>query len=267
MALTASMAGRPAFELQFANLQNTLIDRLNKQITELNNSGGNRVDAFLLLERSRLTYLEAALGNFRGEVARAYNSLDSVSGDLDDLQGLLGAAATDPSDFDALLRKLNQTIDLTKVIDGTVIGVLTPDGVADLKENGVVRVQRDGEWVKVTSYADFADAAEASAAVNDAITRVAQSFSVMEVKADLAASAHDTAAKDLTAIKMQIEAVKAEDSADKAQEIQELQDQYAVLLKSLSIAFEGSQSMAEQMAKQMFLPPDMEKGSVINMFT
>lgn len=267
LAATAQMAARPNFELQFATLQNSLIDRINKKIDEVNKDKTDNVDAFLVLEKVRLTRTSDALTAYKAETLRAYAGVQDINAKLMDLDGLVDGAASDPEAFDLLLGQINQIADLTKPINGIPVGVMTDDGIAKMRRDGVVQVTRDGSPVKVTSYADFTDAAEARTAISEALTRTLSSISILAVKADAAAAQLSDINLRLTAVTVDIEAKKTATAAEKQQKVKDLEEQYALLLNTLSVMFEGQQSIADHLGRSLFNPPELEKGSVINMFT
>lgn len=267
LAEAAQMAARPNFELQFAMLQNSLIDRINKKIDEVNQDKTDNVDAFLVLEKVRLTRTSDALTAYKGEVLRAYASVQDINTKLMDLDGLVDGAASDPEAFDLLLGQINQIAELTKPVNGIPVGVMTDDGVAKMRRDGVVQVTRDGSPVEVTSYADFTDAAEARTAISEALTRILSSVSILATTADAAASQLSDTNLRLSAVRVDIEAQKTVTAAEKQQKVKDLEEQYALLLNTLSVMFEGQQSIADQLGRSLFNPPELEKGSVINMFT
>jgi hypothetical protein len=267
-ALGNNAASRPAFELQFSQLQNTVINRINQEIEKVNkdNSGSN-VDAFLVLEKTRLGRMSDALSSAQMMVGRAFNGAKENYNDLSELDGLVDTAASDPTAFNTLLAKINQTTSLIQAVDGTAVDVLVPDGVPEMKRDGALRVTRNGESVKVTSFADFADASEAHAAITQGLSRMASVVNVLNIKADVVASRKMETDKSLSSVSLQIEAIKTEASAERATKIKELQDKYSQMLNALSVMFEGQQAINDGMSKNLFSGPDVQKGSVMNMFT
>ena len=86
LASVASRAARPAFEIGFNSLQNTIIDRINKKIEKIQNEPVNNIDAFLLLEQKRLNRVlpfveryQTDNTNNRFRVAAALDKLDELS--------------------------------------------------------------------------------------------------------------------------------------------------------------------------------------------
>lgn len=267
LSSVASMSARPTFELQFAMLQNALIDRINKKIEEVNAEDGNRVDAFQVLERVRLSRLDEAFGTYRGEVNRVSAGINAIYADLVELSGKVDAAAVDANEFDTILGRVNQIAEMLSPVNGIPVGDMTDDGIKKMRADGVVQITRDGATVAATKYSDFTDPDEAKAAILAAINRASASVSIIEVKAETAAERHEAIRTNLSSVRLEIEAQKTTATAEKAAKVTELEEQYATLLKTLSIAFEGQQAMADHMAKRLFEPPELDRGSVINLFT
>lgn len=264
----AQMAARPQFELQFATLQNTLITRINKQIDAVNADKSNNVDAFKVLEKTRLSRLEEYLSKYRGEIVGAFNALENIHDNLEGAHAAVDAAeAGSPESLNALLGKINQVAELMKPINGIPVGEVIDDGMAKTKREGVVTVQRNGETVKVTDYADFIDATEARTAITAAISKIDASILIISTKAEAAYTQHESVKQQLLTVRLDIEAQKTTDSAEKTAKVTKLEQEYANLLNTLSVVFEGRQAVVDHFARSLFMPPEFDKGSVINMFT
>lgn len=261
LAGLAKASARPNFELRFSQLQNTIINRVNKKIEEINADNTGAVDATKVLEKARMQRASDILNAYQGELTNQYNGVADIYNNLLNLD-----PSGDTAQFDALLAKINETAGLLPNVDGTGAGVYTLDGVDQLRDVGVLQVTRNGEQVRVTSYADFVDAAEAEAAVSDALGRAAASVNIINTTIDSVNGLRESVDKRLTAVTLDIEATKTEVSASKAAKIKELEQQYAQMLNALSLSFEGSQSVTERL-QALFNETEYQKGSVMNLFT
>lgn len=264
LADVAQASMRPNFEVQFAALQNQVINRVNKEIAAANEDTG-KIDAFLLLEKNRTERALAGIEDFGVSVTRNHNTLADIGDQLGDIGGLVdGAAGGDTAAFDKLLAQINSTTDALINVDGVTTGILFEDGIASAKSGGMLR-KANGE--KATGYADFADANEAKAAIVVAIDRLRSVQTLTDIKIDVANGIQEKVGSKLASLGLQIEAARTASAAEKADTVAKVKEKYAELLQSLSLGFEGNAAMADYFAKHLLSPAEVDRGSVMNLFT
>ncbi len=258
----ANSAARPNFELQFNILQNAIIERINKDIDAINESSTeNQVDAFLLLSQKKLTLFKENLARFAFYNARNAWTIPDLQDKLDQLESAVNA--NDTATFDSLLAQVNDAVGNLQAPDGSTIAITIPDGITALRRDGLLNV--DG--TKITAYSQFADSAEALAAIESARDQLGISLSNVLIKAEAAENIRVVTDRKLTATIFAIETARTAGEAEKAAELAKVRENYSQLLNALSLAFESSQAMAEQLGKNLFDPNRVAPGSVINMFT
>ena len=264
-ANTATMAARPRFELAFNGLQNTIIDRLNDKVEEVTADDGliNNIDPFLVSSQKRLQRFQADLDRFIFDNSRNINAAGGLAQRLDKLQTALDSNNT--SDFNAILGKINQAIGNTHVSNGTTVGIYIDDGITKLRREGMVSTtDGDGTAVAATARDDFADDAAAQAAIDAAELKIANIASVLLLKAEGAENIRENTASNLRSTILQIEATRIADQTDKASELAKIREEYAQLLNMLSLAFESSQAVADQLGQKLFDPNAVPAGSAVN---
>lgn len=286
LADVAQASMRPTFELQFSLLQNQVISRLNKEIEKANEST-EKIDAFLVLEKARLERMSEGMNKFRVDVSRNHNLLADVNDAVEDLQkALTSAKAGDSTAFDTLLTQINSMSERLVTVDGTTTGIIYDDGVPAIKKQGLVRyTDGDGATQKATSYADFAvtvtdpdpdvaaaKSAEATAdaaasAVSMAISRLLNAQTQTDLKIDTVISMDNKVGKKITEATLDIEAAKTASQAEKADAVAKLKDKYSQMLNALSIGFEGAAAQSEYFAKHLLAVQEVDRGSVMNLFT
>ncbi|MEK9722736.1 MAG: hypothetical protein VW405_04535 [Rhodospirillaceae bacterium] len=247
-AETSLLAGRPQFELQFNVLQNTIIDRLNEKIDEVTADDGlvNNIDPFLVASQKKLNRFQAGLDNFIFDNGRNINAVSGLSTLLDDLETALNANDTDG--FNDVLGKINQTVGNTHLSDGTTVGIFIDDGITKLRREGLVTTDSS---IAATSRSDFADAAAAQAAIDAARNQLGTIAEVLVLKQEGAEN-------------LEIETALIADQADKANAVSKVREEYSQLLNALSLAFESSQAIADQLAAKLFDPNSVPAGSAVN---
>jgi hypothetical protein len=263
-ASTRLAAARPNFELQFNNLQNSIIDRLNEKINEAQKDSklNNQIDVFLLAQEKKLTRFQSDLDLFTFNNARNINAVGELARRLDDLSTALGNG--DTAAFDKTLSEVSDIIGNTVVTNGTTIGIYISDGIETLRRDGLLQYDNAGTSTKATAYSDFADQAEAEAAIASAIEKVGQISDVLLYKAEGAEVLRQKTATNLNSTLLQIQAAQTAVAAEKAAEIAKLRDEYAQLLNAISLAFESSQALSEQLSAKLFSPDSVPPGSAVN---
>ncbi len=264
---TAALASRPNFELQFNQLQNAIIDRLNDKIAEVSADDGlvnGKVDIHLLNEEKRLLKFGNDVDKFIFDNSRNINGVNGLIGKLTDLSTAL--TNNDTTTFDKVLSDVNETLGKLHLSNGISVGIYISDGVHEIRRDGLVKYDNAGTTTQATSRSDFADDAEASAAISAAQTKASRILETLIFKAEGAAVVQDKAAKNLNATLLEIQAALVADEADKAVAIGKVRDQYAQLLNSISLAFESNLALTDKLATGLFEAPNIDTGSVVSIF-
>ena len=264
-ANAATIAGRPQFELAFNVLQNTIIDRINSRVEEVTADDGlqNNIDPFLVSSQKRLQRFQTDLSDFTFDNSRNINAAGGLAQHLDDLQTALTNNNTE--DFNAILTEINSAIGNTHVSNGTTVGIYIDDGITKLRREGLVSTtDGGGTTIAATSRSDFASDAEAQAAIDAAESQIANIASVLLLKAEGAENIRETSDKNLRSTILQIEAALIAEETEKANELAKIREEYSQLLNSLSLAFESSQAVADQLGEKLFNPDAVPAGSAVN---
>ncbi len=268
MVRNASAAKRPTFELQFNLLQNAAIKRLNAEITALTADDGlvnGKVDVFLSNTAKKLSMFQNNVGVFIFDNSRNINAAGELSSILDKMNTAL--AGNDTTTFDIELAKLNETVGKTHESNGTLVGIVIPDGTHKIRRDGLLTYSNAGVETKATAFADFASTADAQTAITNARSTLATITEVLLLKGEAAVDLSSNTNGNLTSALLQIEAAKTADGAEKAAKIADLKREMGNFLKSLSLSFESSMAMSDQLAAKLFEPPELQPGSIMNLFS
>ncbi len=256
LAQLANTAASPNFELAFNGLQNTLLDRLNEKILELNdNSLANAdVDVFLELEKKKLQRLQPLLVEYQEDTLSNYKTAGGMVDDLTDLEGL--SSGGDAAAFDTLLSQLNSDLGLMKTVSGLAVGLNVKDGLATIQSDGI----------GIDSYASYGSDADRLAAVTAAKDKLSIALSVTTQNLDAVYSIQGSVGEKIISIDLQVEALLIADKAEKIDAIEKLQEENSRLVQALSLAFEVNQSQAEALTQQLLIGPEYEEGTVLDLF-
>ena len=256
LAQLANTAASPNFELAFNGLQNTLLDRLNEKIVELNDNSlvNADVDVFIELEKKKLQRLRPLLEEYQEDTLSNYKTAGGMVDDLTTLEGL--SSGGDATAFDALLAQVNSDLGLMKTVSGLAVGLNVKDGLATIQSDGL----------GIGSYASYGSDADRLAAVTAAKDKLSIALSVTTQNLDAVYSIQSSVGEKIISIDLQVEALLIADKAEKINAIEKLQEENSRLVQALSLAFEVNQSQAEALTQQLLIGPEYEEGTVLDLF-
>ena len=259
-------AQRPAFELQFNNLQNALIGRLNTKIDKANEDLEleNNVDIFLRNKEKELVRFHNSLQDFTFDNSRNINAVGELASQLDALSTALDAGDTET--FDRVLAKINQIVGNTRVTNGYTVGIYIADGIHEIRRDGLLQFDNEGTAEKANTYSDFANEAEINVSITSALAKLSTSAEILVLKGEAAEGLRQRTSKNLNSTILQIKAAQTANKAAKAEEIAKLRDEYSQLLNVISLAFETSNTLAKELSSKLFSPNHVPPGSTVNLF-
>jgi hypothetical protein len=260
-AQLSNTAARPNFELAFGALQNTLLERLNKRIVELNeqNKTKNNVSALMFLEAKRFEATKPLLDNYAFGTARNIANVDDSIALLNEMSA--DSSTANAEEFDAKLAALKDNIGNIKQVNGAHIGMFVSDGLQSIVQTGV----------QVKTYDEYAaegdPEAARQAAISELRTQLTNAGMTAVTNYEAVSALKERVDERLNGVLLQIKAEQLAGQAEDAKAIQDMQVEYHDLLNALSLAFEVDQAKSEQLTKSLLLPPEFEKGSILNVFS
>lgn len=263
LANLAASAAAPNFELQFSQLQNTIIRRVNTEIARVNNTGASKRFEIEKLQKDGLKLADAL------PLIRAYregndNNLGQIEQLQKDAAALAASLGTDDvvqaevdafnAQRDEIVKKLTNLFVFIHpdVVDGKAIQFLK-EQVATLNAlTPVVGTQADNQGV-IDAVATFR---------NQLVT----ALTVTQNTIDVALSLELNIQRKQVEILSDFEELTTVEQARKAQEIENIKIDFANLLTAISLTFEVNRSFSQELNK--FLTPFVpEPGSILNIFT
>ena len=258
-ARLAQAAARPAFELQFNSAQNAVLDRLDRQIEEL-----QREDRFLgqtALLRVKADQLEARLPELESHRQRV---TDNRTTTLDILNALAEARdLTDPAsvaEFDAKLSEAVELVDKLQTAPFALIGVY--DGLLETKP----QVQADLAAIVTNDFATAADIQAAQDAIDSVTDTLNTTLSVLEINDDDAFDTLTALQRQQAEVQRQIDTIENDERQKRLDEVNELREQASRTLTIISLGFEGSQNVSQFLSENLTIGQRPEPGSVLNLF-
>ena len=255
----AQAAARPNFELQFHIAQNTALDRLNEQVKAFQDADfGEAKTALLRVKSARLERELAAAKDFEAVITT--NRLLVKQG-LDELETL--RALADPAseaEFEAQRSQLLDTLDRLRT--AVTSSLAAPDGLAEAKTDGLARI----EAIVTNGFATAADIQAAQDAIDEVSAQFTTALSIVDINKSIATNTAASKSRVLDQLKLEIDDITIAERKEQIDRIQALEEKTARVLTSLSLAFEGSQSLADYVAENTVLQKEIPPGSVLNLF-
>lgn len=259
LALLTQAAARPNFELQFSIAQNAALDRLDRKIEEFQDSNFGRGQTALL--RVDAARLERKLEEGSAYNAMAETNRLTVKDLLDELTALRGFA--DPAtvaEFETAQTQVLESLDRLLTAQPSRLGA--PDGLSRAKSDGIAAISA----VVTNNFASAADIQAAQDAIDALSADLTQSLSIIEINDTLSDTLIKSAQRSLADANAKIDEIENGERLRQLAEIEELREQTATVLTSLSLSFEGSQALTDALVKTTLLPREIEPGSVLNLF-
>ncbi len=255
----AQAAARPAFELNFNAAQNAVLDRLDKQIAELQSA-----DLFLgktATLRLKLSQLENRLPEIESYRATVTNNRTTT---LDVLNALAAARdLTDPgsvAEFDAKLAEAVTLVEKLQTQPFALIGI--DDGLLQTKP----QVQAELAAITTNGFATAADIQAVQDAIDSVTTTLDGTLAVLEINDDDGFSTLTALQRQQAEVQRQIDGIETSERQKRLDEVNELREQASRTLSIISLGFEGSQSVTQFLTDNLSLDQQPPPGSVLNLF-
>ncbi len=255
----AQAAARPAFELNFNAAQNAVLDRLDKQIAELQSA-----DLFLgktATLRLKLSQLENRLPEIESYRATVTNNRTTT---LDVLNALAATRdLTDPgsvAEFDAKLAEAVTLVEKLQTQPFALIGI--DDGLLQTKP----QVQAELAAITTNGFATAADIQAVQDAIDSVTTTLDGTLAVLEINDDDGFSTLTALQRQQAEVQRQIDGIETSERQKRLDEVNELREQASRTLSIISLGFEGSQSVTQFLTDNLSLDQQPPPGSVLNLF-
>lgn len=249
-SLSQSASGA-RFNLAFAALQNSYVERYNKEMEVVNRQAMDSYDTSLDKELAKLEEQLPKLQDYKDQVSSTINMmaerLDQI-GDLslDNATMQLQAAAgntVDTTDFDAKRAQLSDMLSRLPVLDGTEFSYYGDEGVGDVRLNGL----GINAFTVDDDDAETGSTYEMDAALKKANLLVSKLYN----RLDMVAGDEDAITERIDQIKTK-QAADTEDIKAKVQKIaEEKKAKIAAQLQALSNTFELSQQSTNKVLEAM----------------
>jgi len=252
----AQVAAAPQFEVSFAAAQAKALERFNAQIEEFQSAEFGRSKTVLL--RAKVVRLEGALElaqTFKAHALTNRQTVKDVLTQLDELR-LLADPATS-AEFDAKKVELLDTIEKLRV--GNVSGLGAPEGLRDLKTLATAAIG-------ALSAVDAASAAAAQTEIDSQNLDFTDKLAIVELNYESATTLVKSSDRLLGELRLKIEDIEIDERKAQIDRIKEQEANLASVFSALSLSFESSRGFSRFVAENTVLKPELDPGSVLNLF-
>ncbi len=260
MVRISKLAAGPAFELQFSIAQNTVLDRLDKEIAELQEQKVS-TGATALLEIN-ISKLKNDVGEIDAFAARAKSNRITTQGVITSLSDLVALAdSATVAEFDALLA--TTIADIEKLQTPLFERYGAPDGLRKVKADALAQL---GALVH-NNFATTGDVTSVQATLNSLSTDFGGALVITTINAEAGFNlSQDTNAK-IADIEADITTITLGEQAAKIDDIEEQKKRAAQILTALSLSFEASQALTDYITQATIFKPEIDPGSILNIFS
>ena len=258
-ARLSQAAARPAFELQFAAAQNAVLDRLDRQISELQED-----DLFLgqtaglRIQASRLENRLPEVESYRESVTNNRTTVLDIMESLADARALADPGSV--TAFDAALDKALSQIEKLQTTPFALIGI--SDNLLATKP----QVKADLEAITTNNFATAADTAAVEAAIDAVSNTLAATLTVLEINDDMAFDQVKALKRQLEEANRRIDTLEVAERQKRLDEVNELREQASRTLTVISLGFEGGQAASSFLTENLSFDRKPPPGSVLNLF-
>ncbi len=264
LANISQAVAKQGFEVQFNNLQNSLIKRFNNEVDKIEGSTAvkHKIDA-LQKESAKLASSLPVLEQYRVNNQNNYSQLDKILSDLTDLRDIIDndntVTADEVTEFTALRDKIAERVNNLYIFvhpdvnDGNVIPRFK-DALADFEALTPVVGTLDGDNAELTDSLD--------AFINEATVAATVTSNTISTTLDLEGKVQ----KEFSNADTELLSLTLEESERRKQEIDDLKVDLGNTLRAISLSFEINSELATQLNSQLTAPVP-EPGSVLNLFS
>lgn len=260
MVKLSQLAAGPAFELQFSIAQETVLTRLDAEILELQEEKLT-TGATALLEVN-VAGLKRDVTEIDAYAARTKSNRITAEDTIANMTNLIAFA--DPStvaDFDALLASTISDIEKLQTPFYERYGA--PDGLRKVKEDALAQLN-------ALTHNNFATAGDISA-VQATLTGLSTNFSnaliITRINEDASFNLSTNTAEKIADLESDITSIKLSQQAAQIDEIEKKKERFAQILTSLSLSFEAAQNLTSYITQATIFKPEIEPGSILNLFS
>ncbi len=254
---------KPAFELRFNQLQNTITRRLNDEIQKVNDTLGDRATIESL--RREGVKLAEGLPVIEQYVVHVKNSFSQLTDLYGDAQALFDSLGDDDTVTADEVAAFNAQRDVVVEKLNNLWLFAHPD-----IENGDVVINLKSQLEAIEGLTAVAGTKADNQATLDAVVAfrddVGVGQDVTTTTLGTAFQLRETITADMSEVQAELLEITQVEQSRKIQELEELKERYATILSAISLSFEVNSEFAANVANSL-KPVLPEPGSVLNLFT
>ena len=260
IAQTAIAAARPAFELQFFQTQNAVLDKLDEAIENVHDSINTKgATALLDVKIKRLQNDLAIISDYKTRTDAKASRVSDTLANLGDLISL--AAPGTVAEFDA---KLAETISLMQT---TKTPIFEQFGVQDRLRAAKIDGLAQLEALVHNNFATQTDIDNTTAILTAIQSDYTASQTIIGSNTKIAFTLQSSTSDTISELSRQVSNIKAAAISEATDKVKAKQEQFSQILTALSLAFEASQAFTNFIAESLASAQEIKSGSVFDIIS
>lgn len=256
----SQLAAGPTFELQFFNTQNAVLDKLNEDVTRIQEGiNTNGATALLKVQIAKLEDEGTRISAYKDTTDSKANKIEVALEYIAELQTLTAPGTV--AEFDAKLALLHDTLEKTPSPTFEHYG--TSDRLRDTKFAALTAI----EGLTHNNFATQQDIDDTNAYLTSLQTDLNTSKAIVDINGDLAFDLQSANSGKVLEVRSGIFDIEIAAQASATAEIAQQQEKYSQILTVFSLAFEASQDFTNFISQELNFDKKPPKGSVLNLFS
>ncbi len=254
------LAAGPQFELRFFNTQNALLDKLDDDITEIQNGiNTNGATALLKVKIAQLEDAGARISAYKDTTDKKGQKIEVALEYIAELQTLAGSATA--AEFDQKFALLRDTLEKTPSPTYEQFG--THDRLKATKFAALASIDAHNH----NNFATQQDIDDTLALLSSIEGDLNTSKAIVDINGDIAFDLQRANSAKTLAVRSDIFDIEISAQQAANASITEQQELYSKILTVISLAFDASQEFTNFIAQEVNFEKKTPAGSILNLFS
>ena len=256
----AQLSAGPTFELQFFNTQNAVLDKLNDDVTRIQEGiNTNGATALLNVQIAKLEDLGARISDYKDTTDAKGKKVEAALEYITELQTL--ASPSTVAEFDEKFALLRDTLQKTKTPTYEEFG--TYDRLKNAKIDALAAIDSHSH----NNFATQQDIDDTLALLSSIQGDLNTSKAIIDINGDIAFDLQTANSAKTLSVRSEVFDIEINAQAAATAEITRQQELYSQVLTVISLAFDASQEFTNFISQELNFEQKPPAGSIVNLFS
>ncbi|MEP4377539.1 MAG: hypothetical protein ABJ215_10350 [Alphaproteobacteria bacterium] len=254
------LAAGPQFELAFFNTQNALLDKLNEEVTEIQNGvNTNGATALLKVKIAQLEDTGAKISDYKSTTDSKSKKIEAALEYITELQSL--ADSSTAAEFDEKFALLRDTLQKTPSPTYEQFG--NHDRLKKTKVAALAAIDAHNH----NNFATQQDIDDTLALLTSIQDDLNVSKALVDINSDIAFDLQRANSAKTLSVRSDVFDIEISAQSAATASIEQQQELYSKILTVISLAFDASQEFTNFIAQEVNFEKKTPAGSVLNLFS